>query len=241
MKIDKPIIISQIVNYYLGWKKEHPFWNLLAKVALVLIIFTAVFLTIPQVVNNIRNIIDPKKIYLNIWEYGKKMPLNKNGIVVPPINEIKKDEPTTLRFTLTQGNVNSPQITKIFITFPLDADVRPISYEGWNWEKTNSAEKNQYSLDYPTQPPAKGTDYNLPAFNVTFKTIGWLPFEYSIIGNKIDPITRAFTIDAMSTYQKWQSTTSDNVTSGITVRLGGNTSNTATPSVISPDTSIIHE
>lgn len=232
-------VIMQTINNYRALKKEKPLWNLLEKSLIIIGLATFLMLTIPQIVDRRKNIIYPEKIYLSIWETGKEIPLNIADITVPPINEIKENKPTILRFALTQDNFNPPQITKIFITFPPEADVSPIPYKGWTWERNNDTELT-YFLSYPTEDiPVKGGLYNLPPFEIEFKEVKLLPFKYSIIGNKINPIERQFIINPELKYEDYLSrifydsgfdNSARRTMTGSVVEL-----NTASPSVVEWD------
>jgi hypothetical protein len=193
MSKNSPIIIkaTQIVNNYLIWREKNRFWDFLAKSVVIL----TIILGIIRIGSYWKDAIFPGRIYLSIWEPGKEIRLNEDYMMLSPINPVKAYEPVVLRFTLTQNNVNSPKITRIFVTFPPEAEVNPISYKGWNWQRNND-EEICYFLDYPADDPAvKGGLYNLPAFEVKFNKSKLLSFKYSIIGDKINPIVRRFVIN----------------------------------------------
>ena len=186
------IIATQIINNITVWTKKHPFWTLLSCVVSIIAILRFVVLDIPQIHNNIKNTIYPSNIYLELSDW--KIPLKSDPFVLNLPVDIKQNEPLDLRFALVQDNFNSPQITKIFITFPPQSDVSPIPYKQWTWERNNDSELT-YFLDYSMSEPAvKGISYDLPAFMVKFKSLEGLVFKYSIKGNKIEPITRTFII-----------------------------------------------
>jgi len=150
------------------------------------------------------NRINPYEIYLSLWETGKQIPLINSSMVVPSLKEIKEDEPVILRFALTQSNISSPQITTIYLTFPSDAKVEPDKSE-WGWWERNNDDKNTYFISYSsTAPFVKGALYTLPALKVTFKKVGLINFDYRIIGNKMNPIDRKFTIDTRMSYEAYQ-------------------------------------
>lgn len=158
------------------------------------VIVTFLFLTVPQSIEYFKNKIYPKKIFLSLWETGRKIQLTRDGIVVPSLKQIKANQKTIIRFILEQNNFRSPEITAIHMTFPKEAIVEPVKDKWGYWVKNND-DTNTYFLSY--SPPAifsKGSDYNLPAVEVIFKEVGTLNFSYSIIGNQIEPIKRKFTI-----------------------------------------------
>ncbi len=174
-----------------------------------IIIVSFLFLTVPTIINNIKNKIDPSKIYLNICETGWSIPLNRSSQIIRIPKNIGNDEPVILRFGLTQNNYNPPVIRQIFITFPADAEIKSISYKGWDWERSNDS-KNRYFLNY-AGGAAKGPLYNLPAFEVKFKNPQELAFEYDIVGDRFNPIHRTFTIDATQKYSLDNLTVTDAV------------------------------
>lgn len=186
------IITTQIINNIIVWTEKHPVWTLLSYVVSIIAILRFVALDIPQIHNNIKNTIYPSNIYLELSE--RKIPLRSDPVVLNWPVAIKQNEPLDLRFALVQDNFNSPQITKIFITFPPQSDVLPIPYKQWTWERNNDRELT-YFLDYSMSEPAvKGISYDLPAFVIKFKSLEKLVFKYSIKGNRIEPITRTFII-----------------------------------------------
>lgn len=176
-----------------------------------------------------KNRVNPDKIYLGIWSGTKDIiRLNRDKKSISYFEEILKDKPVQLKFVLIQDNINSPEITQIFITFPKDSVVKPISDRSRSWERTNSLE-NEYSYNW-YQPAPKGKPYNLPYFDVAFQAIDEdkIFFEYSIIGNGMEKIRRSFIIDTIKKFERSQKATGDGMASGIIV------------CPVSPDTSLIH-
>lgn len=208
MPKSKPAVIIiiqtciQTWNNYSDWRKRNQRKAHIIEGLTIISPILIIISTSCDLISKWKERITPEKIYLNLWETNKKIPLKVDGITVPPINEIKNNEPTVLRFALTQENRNPPQITKIFVTFPqdiLEADISPIVAEGWNWKRNNDSEITYY-LDFK-DIPAKGPLYNLPAFKVKIQKRKLLLFKYKIIGNKIDLIERSFTINPELKYQ----------------------------------------
>ena len=198
------IIITQIVSrIIIEPAKKHP---VIAKILGGIAIFgtcIGMWNGFNALSDHFANVVYSDKIYLSLWETGKKVPITDLVSTIPPVTPIKINEPVTLRFILTQANTNSPQITAILLTFPNDAKVTPIPYNGWSWERNNDV-VNRYFLNFTTsQVLAKGLDSNLPALNVIFNKVGRIPFNYRIVGNKINPIERYFSIDTTRTYDDW--------------------------------------
>jgi len=148
-----------------------------------------------------KNEIRREKIYLALFETGKEVPLNDNYQIIRPINPIEKNMPTQLRFKLHQYNVNAPEITKIMLTFPpavIPQSIKSLPAEGWEWYRSIDNDRI-FFLNYPVNdPPAKGS-YSLPSLEATFSRIGNLTFRYRITANKVEPITRTFTISTTKT------------------------------------------
>lgn len=199
------IIVTQIINNVIV-KPAKKYPKTAAVVSLIAVISTC--LTILNGANQLHdsfiNFVYPDKIYLSLWETGKKIPIKDYPFEIPPITPIKPNEPITLRFILTQDNTNAPQIVSITLTFPDDAKVTPIPYNGWSWERNNDV-ANRYFLNFTSsQVLANGSDYNLPALNVIFPKVGQLPFSYQINSNKLKPIRRDFTINTALKYDEWK-------------------------------------
>ena len=194
------INITQIVNHIIiEPAKRHPVIAFITILGICIGIVTGSVTLYDRFVNAIYS----NKIYLSLWETGKKVPITEIVSTIPPITPIKINEPTALRFVLTQDNTNSPQISTIFLTFPNDAKITPIPDNGWSWVRNNDV-ANTYFLNFTTlQVLARGSDCNLPALNVVFEKVGQLPFSYKIVGNKINPIERHFSIDTTRTYDEW--------------------------------------
>ncbi len=220
-------------TYDIGeFSKRRPIIAILSAILTIL----GVWWTAIQLINYYANVVYTDQIYISLWETGKKVPINEWNLEIPTIVPIKPNEPVILRFILTQNNVNSPQITTILLTFPDDARVEPISYEGWTWIRNND-KANRYFLNFSNlQVLASGTDYNLPAFSVTFKSTGLLSFSYQINGNKINPIRKEFTINTERNYDEeearklnpWTNESSPD-TFKIFVIDSGNDANSVTP------------
>ncbi len=190
------INITQINTYIGEFSKRHP-------IITILITILSTFWLCIQINEYFANKIYSKKIYLSLWETGKKVPINDSNIEIPSIVPINYNTPVTLRFLLTQDNVNSPQITSILLTFPDDAIVEPIPYEGWAWARNNDV-SNTYFINFsPLQIIASGVDCNLPVFKIVFKKAGLLPFIYRINGNKIKSIRKEFIINTELKYEQW--------------------------------------
>lgn len=187
---------AKIINIFVWKKEESPITKMRKWIIDGIIIITFVCVTVPIVINNIRNRIDSSKIYLRIYETGWSIPLDVDGIVISIPQDIEENKPIALRFGLTQDNYNPPIIRQIFITFPSDADVKPIPDKGWSWELNNDIEKT-YFLNFPEEAGGmKGVLDTLPPFEVKFKNVKALNFKYSIVAVKIEqPIRRVFTID----------------------------------------------
>lgn len=215
-------------NFLNKYKKEIPL------IAAFLAIIAFLILTVPSSILKLRNWVDntflfSRRIYLNLAEQDWKIQLDRNYQVITILKEIKENVPVILRFSLTQNNKDAPEITTIFINFHLTAEVTPISYKGWSWERTN-APGNQYSLDCSYPRLASGSDWDLPPFDIKFKEVGLIPFKYSIVGNKMNKIERKFVIDTRGNYQEV-----DNP-EGVTIFLGMDTRNTATPELVKVET-----
>lgn len=234
---DVNINVTQAVNFIGEFSKRHRIIATLSAISAALIIWW----TFIQIINYYANVVYPDKIYLSLWETGKKVPINDFTSEIPPITPIKPNEPVTLRFVLTQNNTNSPQITSILLTFPDEAKVEPIPYEGWSWVRNNDI-ANRYFLNFSTaQIIAKGADCNLPAFSVTFKRAGQLAFSYQIISNKIKPIHRKFIINTELKYEEelarrqnyWLNESPPRDTFKTTILSNGIDVGTASPSMVS--------
>lgn len=137
----------------------------------------------------------PNRIYLNLSDW--KIPLDKDGKIITAPQEIKAGNQMTLRFSLTQGNKEAPEISKILVNFPLDAEITSDHWGKWTWERTNTTSANQYSLECSFYRFTHGSDWNLPALYVTFKKTGLINFRYMIIGNRMEKVDRAFTINTI--------------------------------------------
>ena len=229
---DANINVTQVVNFIGNFSKKHPVITGLSAVLTIL----AIWWTSIQLINYYANVVYPDQIYLSLWETSKKVPINDFTPEIPPIVPIKANESATLRFALTQNNTNSPQITSILLTFPSNAKVEPIPYQGWSWVRNNDV-ANRYFLNFTSsQVLASGSDYNLPAFNVIFKTVGKLPFSYQIIGNKIKPIHREFVINTELNFNEeltkrqnyWLNEANPSV-SGSVVTFGNQDANSVSP------------
>lgn len=230
------INVTQVTNFIVEFSKQYPRIAKLSAIAVALTIWW----TSIQIINYYTNVIYPDKIYLSLWETGRKVPINDFTPEIPPIIPIKPNESVTLRFVLTQNNVNSPQITSILLTFPDDAKVEPIPYDGWSWIRNNDV-ANRYFLNFTTsQVIASGSDCNLPPFNVVFKKVGLLSFSYQIIGNKMKPIRREFIINTERKYEEelvkrqnyWLNEVNPNTFKSAII-FNDNSVNTASPSVVS--------
>lgn len=229
---DTKINVTQVVNIIGEFSKEHPIKATLSGIVLIITLLVGGI----QLHDYVANLTFPDQIYLSLWETGKKVPINDFTPEIPPIVPIKANEPVTLRFALTQNNINSPQITSIILTFPSNARVEPISYQGWSWVRNNDA-ANRYFLNFTSsQVLASGSDYNLPAFNVIFKTVGKLPFSYQIIGNKIKAIHREFVINTelnfneeLTRRQNYWLNEANPSASGSVVTFGNQDANSVTP------------
>ena len=185
--------------------------------------------------------INPDKIYLNLSDWNISLKDKAQKVFRP---DIVANSPITLRFSLTQDNSNPPQITVIAIDFPVNAVVDPDkSYRNWQWERTNSRGKNEYSINYPSQPPTQGSNKDLPAFSVTFKETAPLPFEYRIEGAKLDkPIERRFIIYPTKQLTQQQPENSDSRNSATPPVVEGYwdaNKKSVTPNTVSPDTGVI--
>ncbi len=73
---------------------------------------------------------------------------------------------------------------------------------------------------------------------MVFQKVGQIPFSYKIVGNKIKPIGRDFTINTALKYDEWQTRKSNlwldgaNPYSSGRPVVSGNNYNTATPSTV---------
>jgi len=213
------IIVNLVMNNITVWVKNNP---LLPRIAGVIVILTFLLLTIPQICSCVKNTIYPSNIYLVLSEWDIPLNLTWNPVNLPI--EIEEDKPFFLRFGLVQNNFNSPQITKILVTFPPQANVKTVGYKRWTWQRNND-DGLTYFLDYPVDDPAvKGIRNELPAFEVILSELDKMEFRYSIYGDKIEPITRMFIIN--------QGIGQDNTTLRTTLLGNIDDSNSATPCVV---------
>ncbi|MBU4467310.1 MAG: hypothetical protein KKC39_01005 [Candidatus Omnitrophica bacterium] len=231
-----PVIINKVVTIIFEQAREKTWVRYMLLISAMVGIITFTFYVTNGVYNWVNNnFLLPRRIYLNLIKGDKKMPLKSNHTLVPIFEEIKKDIPVVLKFRLTQDNKDSPEITTIFIDFPTTADVSPISYNRWSWIRTN-APANQYSLDCSYFRFAKGADWDLPAFNVTFKDVDLLYFTYSIIGSGVNEIRRTFIIGDPAKYQQTNSSILD--VSSLVIETP-DIYNTATPPTVKVESFVI--